>query len=235
MTSVSSDATQMQLADELQQNTTNNTKQDIEISNGITSDTKVDKSSPQEIIPDDGNESEAIYKKSKYGFLRTLLGEKKLRHKGKILRNKISNHYETNINNNQYKLDYIQSDLLNKTRIININNEAYTKKQQTTDILVSTLRALLFLGIIGGIGNLIGISANSLRIIYLIIIIVYILNILWIVKYSKPRWNPYLIKGDNKDDDRKTPRKHKKCTTKIVHYKQCDTYSCQYYGCKPKK
>lgn len=233
MTSVLSDATQMQIADELQKN--NNTKQDIEISNGITSDAKVDKSSPQEIIPDDDNETEIIHEKSKHGFLRTLLGEKKLRYKGKILRNKISKHYETDNNNNQYKIDVIESDLLNKSRIINLNNETYTKKQQTTDILVSTIIALIFLGVIGGIGNLIGIDSNSLRIIYLIIIIVYILNILWIVKYSKPQWNPYLIKGDDRDDDRKTPRAHKKCRTKKkISYKHCDTYSCQYYGCKPK-
>jgi phage shock protein PspC (stress-responsive transcriptional regulator) len=233
MTSISSDTTQMQIADELQKN--NNTKQDIEISNGITSDTKVDKSSPQEIIPDDDNETEIIHEKSKHGFLRTLLGEKKLRYKGKILRNKISKQYETDNNNNQYKIDVIESDLLNKSRIINLNNETYTKKQQTTDILVSTITALIFLGVIGGIGNLIGIDANSLRIIYLIIIIVYILNILWIVKYSKPQWNPYLIKGDDRDDDRKTPRAHKKCRTKKkISYKKCDTYSCQYYGCKPK-
>lgn len=237
MTSVSSDIPQMQIADDIQQN--NDNIQNVDpIDNNITQNTNIEKSSPQEIIPDDEEDTDKNKdNKSKNNniFLKTFFGEKKLRYKGKLLRNKISQYYDTQVDDNQEKIDNIDADLLNKSRIIDINNETYAKKQQTTDILISTLVALLFLGIIGGVGNILGINPNTLRIIYLIIIIVYILNVLWIIKYSKPRWDPYIIKGDD-GKERKESRKHKKCTSKKIKDKnKCDTYTCQYYGCKPKK
>jgi phage shock protein PspC (stress-responsive transcriptional regulator) len=236
MTSISSDTPHMQMADDLQKSNENIKNVKPFSSNDMTSNTNIDKSSPQEIINDDDDDTNQKIKQSKkYSFIRTLLGEKKLRHKGESLRNKIGKFYDSYNDDNENKIHSINADLLNKSRLINMNNEAYTEKQQTSDILFSTLIAFLFLGIIGGVGNLIGIGANTLRIIYLIIIIVYLLNIIWIVKYSKPQWNPYLIKG-NDGKHRKKSRKHKKCTSKkIIKYKDCEQRSCQYYGCKPKK
>jgi hypothetical protein len=182
MNTTYSDTPTIMITDEIQKNNDKNINPNE--SSEITSKTNVIKSTLQEFMPDNSGD------------------DLQIRNKYVKLQNRIYNYYNGNINDNQNHINNINDDLLNKTKLININNKSYSKKQETSTILFSTIFFLILLGIIGFIGNLIGMKSKTLYIIYTLIIFVYLLYILWIVKFSKPQWDPYLIKKiEEKNDD----------------------------------
>ena len=182
MNTTYSDTPTIMITDEIQKN--NNKNINPTESSEITSKTTVTKSTLQEFMSDNSDD------------------DLQIRDKHVKLQNRINNYYNGNINDNQNHINNINHDLLNKTKLININNESYSKKQETSTILFSTIFFLILLGIAGSIGKLIGMKSKTLNIIYTIIIVVYLLYILWIVRFSKPQWDPYLIKKiEDKDDE----------------------------------
>ena len=224
MTSVSSDTTQMNVMDDIQQNEKN-----IKKLNSITDSNNVDQSQPQQIIHDDISNSVKELEKA-YNQHNTLYS------KQQSLGDNMNKYYDNDFNKQYDTLNSIQGDIMNKSRIISVNNKAYHKKKQMSEILMSTIITILLLGITAVLGKLILLNSRTLVIIYLLIIGVYIFHILWITIYSKPRWNPYVIRkddtlsdnGDSGDDG-----DNSSCTRpKPVHDSGCDTYSCSTFGCR---
>lgn len=221
MASVSSDTTQMKVMDDIQQNEKN-----IKKLNSITDSNNVDKSQPQQIIHDDISNGVKELEKA-YNEHNTLYS------KQKSLGDNMNKYYDNNFNNNYDTLNSIQGDIMNKSRIIAINNKAYHKKKQMSEILMSTIITILLLGITAMLGKLMLLNSRTLVIIYLLIIGVYIFHILWVTIYSKPRWNPYEIRKDDSTDD--TTGTYRNCRRpKPVHGEGCDTYSCSTFGCSDK-
>lgn len=223
MASVSSDTTQMKVMDDIQQNEKN-----IKQLNSITDSNNVDKSQPQQIIPD--NITNGIKELEKaYNEHNTLYS------KQKSLGDNMNKYYDNNFNSNYDTLNRIQGDIMNKSRIIAVNNKAYNKKKQMSEILMSTIITILLLGVTAMLGKLMLLNSRTLVIIYLLIIGVYIFHILWVTIYSKPRWNPYVIRKDDTSTDNGDNGNSGdiSCTRpKPVHDRGCDTYSCSTFGCK---
>jgi len=219
MASVSSDITQMKVMDDIQQNEKN-----IKKLNSITDSNNVDKSQPQQIIHDDISNGVKELEKA-YNEHNTLYS------KQKSLGDNMNKYYDNNFNSNYDTLNRIQGDIMNKSRIIAVNNKAYHKKKQMSEILMSTIITILLLGVTAMLGKLMLLNSRTLVIIYLLIIGVYIFHILWVTIYSKPRWNPYVIRKDDSTDD--TTGTYINCRRpKPVHGEGCDTYSCSTFGCK---
>jgi len=154
------------------------------------------------------------------------------------LKQKISKYYDNEFNDNYDKNESMRWDLMNKKRIIEINEKTFRDKQKKIDILSSTFFSILLIIFIFALGSTLKMSKRTINIAISIVIIAYCLNILWIVWLQNPRWDPYTIKsfddkctssggssgsGSSRSKSESSGRGSKsKCNLQ---------YSCQSFGC----